>query len=263
MNYLSFCKSIGKKVQRKVDAVYGKKEFSREIGKGAGGDRTMHFDKLSENIVLRELAKLKNFYLISEEFGEKQFGFGGPMIIVDPIDGSKNFKRSLGSFALSIGIADGKTLDDITFGYIRNLHTGDEYWALKGKGAFKNGSRIRTSRNAKIEILGMDFSKGAFSMKLLPVIKNATSVRDIGSIAVSMALFAEGKLDAYVIMKGNTRVLDCAAGYLIAKEAGAIMTDFNFKSIASVPLALDSQFPFFSGASKKTYGELRKILRNK
>ncbi len=263
MNYLSLCKSIGKKVQVHVDKAYGKKSFSREIGMGAGGDRTMRFDKLSENIVLRELKKLKNFYLISEEFGEKQFGYDGPTILVDPIDGSKNFKRTLGNFAVSIGIAEGKTLGDMAFGYIRNLHSRDEYWATKGKGAFKNGKRIRTAKGERIEILGMDFAKGPFSMKALPLVKATGSARDLGSIAASLSLFSEGKFDAYVIMKGQTRVLDIAAGYLIAKEAGAKFSDFNLKSISSIPLSIDKMFSFIAGSNKETFSSLSRTLRNK
>lgn len=263
MNYLSLCRSIGRNVQKEIDKAYGNKKWIKEIGEGAGGDRTMRADKLAEDITIKGLKRLKDFYLVSEEFGERQFGSGGPTVVVDPIDGSKNFKRGIGHFALSIGLASGKTLEDMSFGYIRDLSLDNEYWALKGKGAFRNGKRIRTSSRKDIEILGIEFSKGPLNINALPLLGSIRSARALGSIAVSMSFFSEGLIDAYAIVKGESRVLDCAAGYLIAKEAGGIIKDFRLNDLADVPLSLRSRLSFFCCANGDVFRKTVSVLRNK
>ena len=60
-----------------------------------------------------------DFLLVSEELGERPFGGGGPTrVVVDPIDGSVNAKRGIPFFALSLAVASGPTMGDVTFGYV-------------------------------------------------------------------------------------------------------------------------------------------------
>src|ERR671926_204756 len=72
--------------------------------RGEGGDRTLEIDAAAEDIVFSELAALHEdgarFRVVSEERGEVDFGGGGTLVVVDPIDGSLNAKRGLGHHAL-------------------------------------------------------------------------------------------------------------------------------------------------------------------
>ena len=60
--------------------------------------------------------------LVSEELGERTFGAGGPVrVVVDPIDGSVNAKRGIPFFSLSLAVADGPTMGDVTFGFVHDF----------------------------------------------------------------------------------------------------------------------------------------------
>src|ERR1700710_303425 len=75
-------------------------ERVQETGtRGEGGDRTLEIDAAAEELVFAELAALHDagarFTAVSEERGTVDFGGGGTIVVVDPIDGSLNAKRGL------------------------------------------------------------------------------------------------------------------------------------------------------------------------
>ena len=82
-------------------------------GIGEGGDRSLVIDRQAEEIVFAELERLHaaggEFTAISEERGEVVFGDGWApdRVVIDPIDGSLNARRTIPSFALSIAVASG------------------------------------------------------------------------------------------------------------------------------------------------------------
>ena len=82
-----------------------------------------------------------SFRLVSEELGERRFGDDESpwVVVVDPIDGSLNAKRCLPFYCISIAFADGPTVDDVRFGYVLDLGSGEEWVATAGEGATVNG----------------------------------------------------------------------------------------------------------------------------
>src|SRR4051795_8305600 len=96
---------------------------------GGGGDRTLVIDALAEDRVFAELELLHDdgarFTAISEERGVVDFGDGGVLVVVDPIDGSLNAKRGLPHHALSVAVADGPTMADVVFGFVHDLGPRD------------------------------------------------------------------------------------------------------------------------------------------
>ena len=88
----------------------------------------------------------KSFVFFSEELGKTIVGDKPEvMLVVDPIDGSRNTFFGIPIYCTSISVGDlsGK-VGGVEVGYTKNLVNGDEYHAIKGKGAFKNGERINT-----------------------------------------------------------------------------------------------------------------------
>src|SRR4051812_1797538 len=84
------------------------------VGRGEGGDRTLEIDQRAEDIVFAELDRLHQesgagFRVVSEERGLVTFGDGHPShhVIVDPIDGSLNARRTIPAHSLSIAVASG------------------------------------------------------------------------------------------------------------------------------------------------------------
>ena len=96
---------------------------------GEGGDDTTAIDAAAEDAVVTRLEALEaDFLLVSEELGERPFGAGGPTrVVVDPIDGSVNAKRGIPFFALSLAVASGPTMGDVTFGYVYDFGAREEW----------------------------------------------------------------------------------------------------------------------------------------
>src|SRR5690349_22295955 len=117
--------------------------------RGEGGDRTLEIDKEAEDIVFGELAALHDagarFCAISEERGIVDFGSDEVRVIIDPIDGSLNAKRGITHHALSVAVADGPTMADVTFGFVQDFGPQEEWLARRGGGAQLDGVTLDRS----------------------------------------------------------------------------------------------------------------------
>src|SRR5580693_10287587 len=149
-------------------------ERVRETGtRGSGGDRTLLLDAAAEDVVFAELAELADqgyrFRAVSEERGEVDFGSDHVLVIIDPIDGSLNAKRSTPHYALSVAVADGPTMADVAFGFVHDFGAGEQFWAWRGRGAWLDspsepagGRRLdptlgeRRNRVGKLELVGIE-----------------------------------------------------------------------------------------------------------
>ena len=91
--------------------------------------------------------------------------------------------------------------------------------------------------------------------RLAPIIAEATHVRQFGANALEMCFVARGFLDAYIDLRGKIRPTDVAAGYLIAKEAGAgIYSDDG--SILESNLDVKTRFSYAAVANDKIREQL-------
>ena len=94
------------------------------------------------------------FHAVSEERGEVDFGSDSVRVIIDPIDGSLNAKRSTPHYALSVAVADGPTMADVAFGFVHDFGAGEQFWAWRGRGGLARqpsepaGSGVSTRRSA-------------------------------------------------------------------------------------------------------------------
>jgi len=114
-------------------------------------------------------------------------------IIVDPLDGSFNALNGIPLYAMSLALADlPPRLGNVRLGYIRNLVNGDEYVAIKGKGASCNGRPIHTSEKGRPEVLAFEFSKDKLDVmvRTMGVISDSRRIRCLGTIALSMCFVA-------------------------------------------------------------------------
>src|SRR3954465_3893805 len=129
-------------------------------GVGEGGDRTLVIDRECEDVVFAELDKLAaegaSFVAVSEERGEVTFGAGGEQrVVIDPIDGSLNARRTIPSFAVSIAVASGPSMADVGFGFVHDFGAEEEFLASRGEGAQLNGFPARVSAEAeRLEVVG-------------------------------------------------------------------------------------------------------------
>ena len=97
-------------------------------------------DRQAEDAVFAELERLHeagaSFTAVSEERGEVVFGDGGSewTVVIDPIDGSLNARRTIPSFALSIAVASGRSMADVELAFVHDFGPGESYTAVRGQG---------------------------------------------------------------------------------------------------------------------------------
>src|SRR3954467_15218515 len=139
-------------------------------GVGEGGDRTLVIDRECEDVVFAELEQLArqgaSFVAVSEERGEVSFGSGGGhRVVIDPIDGSLNARRTIPSFAVSIAVSAGASMADVEFGFVHDFGADEEFIAKRGEGAQLNGSPARVSGESEpLEVVGIESAEPEWSL---------------------------------------------------------------------------------------------------
>jgi len=167
--------------------------------------------------------------LVCEDLGVLELGPRGKetiFLLVDPLDGTRNFSRGLRIATISLATCLGPDLRHLSEGLVLEVFSGREFYAVRGQGSFSGGRRLSTSSTEHLEnaFISMDASRlpeeGEWALKLASTIRAA---RQLGSAALELCLLASGTFDAHVDLRGQIRPTDVAAGLLIAKEAGAKM----------------------------------------
>jgi myo-inositol-1(or 4)-monophosphatase len=246
------------------------KERERETGsRGSGGDRTLVIDQSAESVVLEELEKLRSqghrFLAISEERGEIDFGDPAVRVIIDPIDGSLNAKRGLPHHALSIAVADGETMADVAFGFVYDFGPSEEWWAKRGGGAWLDGARLdpalgeRRARDGRLEVLGIESADPRWvAASIDSLVGSAFRLRALGTIASSLCQVAAARFDGMVSLR-DSRGVDAAAGQLIVREAGGLVSFPRFEDPLGAPLDAAPTSPVIAARAPATLSELEGI----
>jgi len=150
--------------------------------------------------------------------------------IVDPIDGTHSFSRGQYFWAISVAL---EINQELIMGVVYAPALNDFYCAEQGKGAIKNGLAISVS---SVDNLAESMVATGFAclrsylednnlQRFAKIAQSTTGQRRFGSAAVDLCLVADGQVDAFWEQELN--LYDVAAGALIAKEAGATLTDFQ------------------------------------
>jgi myo-inositol-1(or 4)-monophosphatase len=227
--------SISREAGEAVAKAFSKRSLSEVIGIGDSGDETIGADNLSEQIVLKRLKEIGSMEVISEEAGRVVFGKPQYRVVLDPLDGSSNFKRGIPLFSISIEVQTSPALEH-TMAVIYEPMNRKMFAAEKGAGAFMDGLRIHTNQDRPFKdcLFDLDLHTAADEKKFLKFVEAfrkfglpLKSFRSIGSCAISLAYTACGTLDGFLDFTKNSRMVDIAAGLLILQEAGGIATDIR------------------------------------
>lgn len=241
-NLIKIANKVAEKIEKKVMAE-DKSKFGNYVGMGADGTETQYIDKIAEDVALNIIKKEGN--ILSEEAGfidnGKEYTF-----IVDPIDGTRNAVNGIPFYAVSVAIGK-KTLNDVEYGIVKNIPTGDTYYAIKDKGAFLNGRRINV-RNDGEPIYCLSLGKSG-SEKTWELARKNT-IRAMGAAALEMCLVASGAISFYFIPRDILRVTDLAASTLIVREAGGEVYD-AYGSKLEMPLNLKKRSSVFATSEKE------------
>ena len=239
------------------------------LGRGAGGDLIKPADLAAENAIVETLkGHGMSFTLISEESGIKKIGKKPETlyVTVDPIDGTTNLTHGLPFFASSIAISNTNELADVFAGIVIDLYHDVSYTAFLGKGAYRNGKRIETSKTASLDeaIIGVDFNayKAKVNLSTIAVlIENIKHTRHFGANAPEVCFVAAGITDAFIDLRQKIRTTDVAASFLIVKEAGGIVTDPENKPI-NVKLDPKQTLSFIASGNPELHKQIISLVKS-
>lgn len=150
--------------------------------------------------------------------------------VVDPLDGTTNFLHGYPMYAVSIAFVEqGRPVAGAVYG----TATRDRWYASAGGGAFHNGRRIRVSTIETLThaLIGTGFPfkvlerMDEYTMQFRQVLAHTSGVRRAGSAALDLCHLATGWFDGFWEL--SLAPWDFAAGALIAREAGAVVTGID------------------------------------
>ena len=236
-DWLQFCRRAAGAARDAVHAYGSTAERAVETGLGQGGDTAYVIDRAAEDAVFGEIEALGvPVTAISEERGEIAIAGGGPVrLVIDPVDGSLNAKRGLPFACVSIAIATGPRMADVEVGWVAELdprltaedepRRGRDWWAVRGKGAFRDGEVLLPLQSGPLEVLGLETARPELVAAAASAIESvgARRIRALGSVAMTLCLVAAGQLDAMVSLR-PIRSVDAAAAQLLVTEAGGAVS---------------------------------------
>lgn len=186
-------------------------------------------DTGAEKIILNILKRATpGFGILSEEAGWLKSS--SPWLwVVDPLDGTTNFKVHNPLFSTSIALY---YKGQPKVGVVYAPYLGDMFVAAKGKGAFLNGRRIRVSKAKALNKSFLTYCYGQEKKHMRRAVElyryfkmKSVDMRQLGSAAIELSWVAAGRTDSIIIP--GTKPWDAAAGALIVTEAGGKVTDFK------------------------------------
>ncbi|AIL69794.1 inositol monophosphate family protein [Vibrio vulnificus] len=193
-------------------------------------DFVTNVDKEAETIIIDTIkSSYPEHCIVAEENGLINGKDKDVQWIIDPLDGTTNFVKGLPHFAVSIAVRiKGKT--EVACVYDPMLN--ELFTAQRGAGAQLNNARIRVKQPKDLQgaiiATGFPFKQKQHSESYFKIMSamfvEVADFRRAGSAALDLCYVAVGRVDGYFEL--GLKPWDIAAGELIAREAGAIITDF-------------------------------------
>ena len=200
--------------------------------KGNAANLVTVYDVAVQNFLLGEIAKAipEAVFIAEEKENDPSVLNGKYCFVVDPIDGTSNFAHGYRHSCISLALF---SYGEAVFSAIYNPYQDEMFSAIKGGGAFVNGKKMSVgNRDFSHSIAAFGTSPyykeehGERTFKLATELyKQCSDVRRLGSAALDMAYLASGRNDLF--FECLLSPWDFAAGYLLIKEAGGIVTDME------------------------------------
>ncbi|UCF30794.1 MAG: inositol monophosphatase [bacterium] len=200
-------------------------------------DLVTDMDRTAQTIIESEIRSLYPTHglLAEEELDDP--GTDGYVWVIDPLDGTTNYAHRFPVFSVSIALTAG---EEVLCGVVHNPMSEETFTSVKGGGASLNGHAIGVS---KVDTLNRSLLATGFPYNIRETLETnlnhfnnmvlqAQGIRRCGSAALDLCYVACGRVDGFWELGLNP--WDIAAGTLIVREAGGMVTDFSGK-----PLVLD------------------------
>lgn len=204
-----------------------------KIDQKGSNDFVTEVDKNSEQEIIYHLGKAyPEHSILGEESGTSGNPESDYQWIIDPLDGTTNFIHGIPHFAVSIGCTYKGKLEHAV---VYNPMTREEFTASRGRGAYLNGNRIRVSGHQSMAgalfATGIPFNRPSFDEMenyqacLHDIAGKTAGIRRLGVASLDLAYLAAGRFDGFWEM--YLKPWDIAAGLLLIKEAGGLVSDFQ------------------------------------
>ena len=226
--------------QELLDLAYGTAQKAGELlrvrpeefdlnQKSSARDFATHMDHASEELIVKAiLAARPDDGIIGEE-GAARVGSSGVTWIIDPIDGTVNYFYGLPGWNISIAAKDAT---GVMIGVVYAPTINSIWHAIRGGGAFLNGRPIHCAQPSRLidALIATGFSydleqRKEQAGKIADLIPKVRDIRRMGAAAVDLCMVATGYVDGY--FESGLNEWDFAAGGLIAREAGALVSGRN------------------------------------
>lgn len=188
-------------------------------------------DLACEKTIFEELSRARPDYgFLMEEQGYIEGADKTHRWIIDPIDGTTNFLHGLPLFAISICLErEGVPVAALVF----NPAMNEMFTAERGKGAFLNDKRMRVAARKNLQetviVTGIPHrgkpGQDQFQKELAIMMREVSGLRRTGTAALDLAWVAAGRFDGY--WERDIQPWDMAAGILLVREAGGMVTDLD------------------------------------
>lgn len=211
--------------------------------KSSASDVVTEIDTWAEAEVVRLISEQRSDDGFLGEEGTSTTGTSGVRWVIDPVDGTTNLLYDLPGYSVSIAAEiDGVVLAGAVCDPIRS----EVFAAAVGGGATLDGMPIRASEKADLptSLIGTGFSylaeqRVAQADQLRTVLAEVRDIRRIGGAALDLCSVACGRYDG--CYERGLSPWDSAAGALIAREAGARVTEGEL-TIAAAPGIAEALF---------------------
>jgi myo-inositol-1(or 4)-monophosphatase len=201
------------------------------VEKGAA-DFVTEVDKAAEARIAAVVhSEFPDARIIGEELSPDDSAQDGALtFIVDPLDGTTNFLHAFPHYAVSIGVL---RQNELTAAVVLNVPRGDVFTAVAGGGAKLNGADVRVSSidSTSRSLIGTGFPfknpemLDEYARQFVDVSRHTAGIRRPGSAALDLADVACGRFDGFWEL--TLAPWDVAAGILLIREAGGIVTDLH------------------------------------
>jgi len=219
-----------------------------KVGRGASGSETSKIDKFAEDADFEHIEREGvDLNVLSEEIGYVDRG-AKRTLVLDPIDGTLNCTHGIPFFTVSLAVCT-KSMSDCDFALVKNLYTGDTYYARRGGGATLNDHRIAVSKYVQDDSIFIIYDGRDAAPETERIRKISSRIRTIGCASLEMCLVAQGAVNAHYMNCENPkrmiRVVDIAASALVLREAGGELCDLEGKKY-DISLSLDDRKNFLA-----------------
>ncbi|MDO9140439.1 MAG: inositol monophosphatase family protein [Methylobacter sp.] len=201
-----------------------------KVNQKGKNDYASEVDRMAEREIINIIkTAYPDHGILAEESGVQE---GNDFVwVIDPLDGTTNFLHGFPQYAVSIAL---KHKGKIEVGVVYDPLRDELFSAKRGGGAMLNSRRLRVTNQGSLKgaLIGTgfpfktDLHIDAYLKMFRSIAVDSAGIRRAGSAALDLAYVAAGRLDGF--WEIGLMEWDMAAGLLLIKEAGGVVTDFSF-----------------------------------